>query len=85
MLVTGHTGFKGAWLCAWLLELGAKPAGFAMKPSTEPSLFDTIMLRDRIDHRLGDLRDFPSVCKVTEAVRPDLIIHMAAEAIVSRA
>ncbi len=85
VLVTGHTGVKGAWLCAWLLELGAKPAGFAMKPSTEPSLFDTIMLGDRIDHRLGDLRDFPSVCKVTEAVRPDLIIHMAAEAIVRRA
>ncbi len=85
VLVTGHTGFKGAWLCAWLLELGAKPAGFALEPSTEPSLFDTIMLGDRIDHRLGDLRDIPSVCKVTEAVRPDLIIHMAAEAIVRRA
>ncbi len=85
VLVTGHTGFKGAWLCAWLLELGAKPAGFALEPSTEPSLFDTIMLGDRIDHRLGDLRDIPSVRKVTEAVRPDLIIHMAAEAIVRRA
>ncbi|MCH8006170.1 MAG: CDP-glucose 4,6-dehydratase [Planctomycetes bacterium] len=84
VLVTGHTGFKGAWLCAWLLELDAKPAGFALKPSTEPSLFEAILLGNRINHRLGDLRDIPSVCEVTEAVRPDLIIHMAAEAIVRR-
>jgi len=82
VLVTGHTGFKGAWLCAWLLELGAEPHGLALEPATQPSMFDRIALAGRMDHRIGDVRDFERVRSRVDEVRPDVIVHMAAQAIV---
>ena len=57
VLVTGHTGFKGAWLCTWLLELGADVWGFALPPQTDPSLFAQAELAGRMRHVEGDVRD----------------------------
>ncbi|HZQ48659.1 MAG TPA: CDP-glucose 4,6-dehydratase, partial [Verrucomicrobiae bacterium] len=56
VLVTGHTGFKGAWLTEWLLLLGAKVHGFALDPPTEPSLFEQLGLAKRIEHQIADIR-----------------------------
>ena len=53
VLVTGHTGFKGAWLCEWLLGLGAEVAGFSLEPPTTPSLFDQLGLSSRMNHQIG--------------------------------
>src|SRR5271154_4599117 len=57
VLVTGHTGFKGAWLCEWLLDLGAEICGIALPPNTEPSLFEQLGLESRVQHHIQDIRD----------------------------
>lgn len=80
--VTGHTGFKGAWLSAWLLEQGAIVSGFALEPPTEPSLFDAIGLRRRMTHVHGDVRDREAVASDCAAADPDVVFHLAAQAIV---
>jgi CDP-glucose 4,6-dehydratase len=82
VLVTGHTGFKGAWLTEWLLMMGAKVTGFALPPATEPALFDQLGLAGRCDHRIGDIRDRVLVRKVIHEVRPDLVFHLAAQPLV---
>jgi len=83
VLVTGHTGFKGSWLVSWLLDLGADVVGFSDGIPTSPSLFDLAGLADRIDHRVGDVRDREAFSAVVTDVRPDLVFHLAAQAIVS--
>ena len=58
VFVTGHTGFKGSWLCEWLLSLGAEVYGYALEPPTEPALFDQLRLAGRLaSHVIGDVRD----------------------------
>ena len=57
VFVTGHTGFKGSWLCEWLLGLGAEVTGFSLPPPTQPALFDQLGLAARLRHQLGDIRD----------------------------
>ena len=84
VLVTGHTGFKGAWLCEWLLEMGAEVFGFALEPAAG-SLFDTLGLVSQVHHDVGDVRDLDSLSATLVRVRPDLVIHMAAQALVRRA
>lgn len=84
VLVTGHTGFKGAWLCEWLLALGADVTGFALPPSTTPALFDQLGLAGRMGHTLGDVRDLAAVQRVVQEVRPELVFHLAAQALVRR-
>jgi CDP-glucose 4,6-dehydratase len=84
VFVTGHTGFKGSWLCAWLLEMGAEPIGYALDPPTDPSLFETIGLAGRMEHHVADVRDAAAVAAAVEAARADLIVHMAAQALVRR-
>ena len=83
VLVTGHTGFKGAWLCEWLLALGAEVHGFALEPPTTPALFTQLALSSRLaaDER-GDVRDRAAVARCVERVRPDFIFHLAAQPIV---
>jgi len=84
VLVTGHTGFKGTWLTAWLLRLGAKVAGLSVGIPTTPSLFETLEHGKRIDHRIADIRDLESVREIVGEFRPDFIFHLAAQSIVSR-
>lgn len=82
VLVTGHTGFKGGWLCLWLKRLGAEVTGIALPPPPGPSLFDALGLADLIDHRIGDIRSQESFDRAVEGVDADLVIHMAAQALV---
>jgi CDP-glucose 4,6-dehydratase len=82
VLVTGHTGFKGPWLCEWLLMLGADMWGYALKPPTNPALFDQISLSERINHFTGDVRDKDSLRRVMEDCDPDFIFHLAAQSLV---
>lgn len=82
VLLTGHTGFKGSWMSLWLLELGANVSGYALKPSTTPSLFDEAKLSSRMNSRIGDIRDLESTQKMAKELKPDIIIHMAAQPLV---
>ena len=85
VLVTGHTGFKGSWLCEWLLTLGAEVSGIALDPPTSPSLFHQLGLADRLanDHRL-DIRDGDAVTRAVQSLRPDFVFHLAAQPLVRR-
>ncbi len=83
VLVTGHTGFKGSWLCEWLLSLGAEVHGLALPPPTKPSLFNQIKLAKRIQsHIIGDIRDLATVKGVMCRVKPDFVFHLAAQPLV---
>ena len=83
VLVTGHTGFKGSWLCEWLLLLGAEVHGFALKPPTTPALFDQLKLARRIkSHTIGDIRDLAAIKRCIRRVKPDIIFHLAAQPLV---
>jgi len=83
VLITGHTGFKGSWLCSVLLELGAKVTGFSLAPTTE-SLFDKLNLKDRVKHFIGDIRNFELVSTVVEQSKPDIVFHLAAQSLISK-
>ncbi len=82
VLVTGHTGFKGSWLCEWLLSLGAEITGFALPPATRPALFDQLDLASRIRHMIGDIRDPDAVKNVVLQTQPDFVFHLAAQPLV---
>ena len=82
VLVTGHTGFKGAWLCEWLLKLGADVSGLALCPPTEPALFDQLGLAGRVRHQLGDIRDPLVVQQTMRELQPDYVFHLAAQSLV---
>ena len=80
--LSGHTGFKGAWLAQWLLELGADVHGFALEPATEPALFDQLGLAKRLHHQIADIRDPAAVQKSIGKVQPDFVFHLAAQPLV---
>ena len=80
--LSGHTGFKGSWLAAWLLQLGAKVHGFALEPPTTPNLFDQLTLAGRLEHELADIRDPAAVSKSIRAAAPDFVFHLAAQPLV---
>ena len=83
VLVTGHTGFKGSWLCEWLLALGAEVHGLALPPPTKPSLFNQLRLAKRIkSHVIGDIRDLSTVKGAMRRVKPDFVFHLAAQPLV---
>ncbi len=82
VLVTGHTGFKGAWLCEWLLMLGARVVGIALPPNTQPALFDQLGLADRLEHHLLDIRDRDALAQRLLATAPDYVFHLAAQPLV---
>lgn len=82
VLVTGHTGFKGTWMCQLLLMLGAEVTGYALQPPTEPSLFDMCHLAERMHSVIGDVRDLEHLKKVFEETQPEIVIHMAAQPLV---
>ncbi len=82
VLVTGHTGFKGSWMCRVLLSLGANVTGYSLPSPTDPSLFELCGLNDEMNSVIGDIRDLNSLRKCVDASEPDVIIHMAAQPIV---
>ena len=82
ILVTGHTGFKGSWLCIWLKELGANIIGYALESYTERDNFVVSGLEDRITNITGDIRDFQKLSKVVEEYQPEFVFHLAAQPIV---
>lgn len=82
VLVTGHTGFKGAWMCRALLDAGAEVAGYALKPPTQPNLFGILGLSKQMNSIIGDIRDLDGLMAVFEKVQPEIVIHMAAQPLV---
>lgn len=82
VFVTGHTGFKGSWLCEWLLSLGAVVAGYALDPPTDPALFVGLGLGDRLAHRVADVRDREFLAAAVAGFRPEVVFHLAAQPLV---
>ena len=82
VFLTGHTGFKGAWLAEWLLALGADVTGYALAPNTTPALFEQLGLAKRLKHIEADVRDLAKLRSAVDAARPDFIFHLAAQPLV---
>ena len=82
VFLTGHTGFKGGWTALLLRSLGAEVCGLSLPPQNGNALFNVSRLRDDVAHRLGDIRDMATMRAALEAARPDIVIHMAAQALV---
>lgn len=82
VLVTGHTGFKGSWLCQWLLKLGAEVQGYALAPPTSPSLFDQLGLSSQLVDRRADIRDRNELIAVIREFDPEIVFHLAAQPLV---
>ena len=85
MLVTGHTGFIGGWLCARLYELGAEIAGFALAPLDGPSFYELTGLAARLHGRIGDIRSPAELAAAFTGTRPQIVLHLAAQAFVGAA
>ena len=83
VLITGHTGFKGTWLTAWLLKLGANVVGISKDIPTNPSMFEELNLEKQIKHYVEDIRNLDSIQKIISDEKPDFLFHLAAQPIVS--
>ena len=83
-MVTGHTGFKGSWLCAWLLSLDAEVAGYSLDVPTQPANFEALELARRMGHIQGDVRDKNSLQKVLDKFQPEIVFHLAAQSLVRK-
>jgi CDP-glucose 4,6-dehydratase len=84
VFVTGHTGFKGGWLCLWLGRLGADVAGFALAPDTDPHFFGAARVAGSMRSTLGDIRDAAALERAMRAHDPQVVFHLAAQALVLR-
>lgn len=84
VFVTGHTGFTGGWLTAWLSALGARTTGLALAPATEPALFEAAGIGERCASQIGDIRDVERVRAAMAAAQPQIVFHLAAQPLVSR-
>lgn len=82
VLVTGHTGFKGTWLCTILVNAGAKVTGYSMEPNTEPDLFSISGIKEKMNSVIGDIRDLDALNSVFDEVQPEIVLHLAAQPIV---
>jgi CDP-glucose 4,6-dehydratase len=82
VLVTGHTGFKGSWLCIWLKELGVNITGYALEPYTDDDNFVTTDLKNKVTSQIGDIRDYDCLKRVFDDCRPELVFHLAAQPLV---
>ncbi|MCU1591873.1 MAG: CDP-glucose 4,6-dehydratase [Frankiales bacterium] len=82
VLVTGHTGFKGSWLCLWLVALGADVTGFSIGVPTTPSLYALTDLAASVRDLRGDVGDADAVLKAVQEARPDVVLHLAAQSLV---
>ena len=84
VLITGHTGFKGSWLAYWLVLLGAKVTGLSSNIPTKPSHFESIKLRNKINHKSIDIRNLKTLKNFFKKYQPDYVFHLAAQAIVRK-
>lgn len=82
VLITGHTGFKGSWMCKLLTDIGANVTGYALEPPTNPSLFGLSGLSEQMNSVVGDIRDLKRLKELFDEVQPEIVIHMAAQPIV---
>jgi len=82
VFVTGHTGFKGGWLTLWLKELGAAVSGYALPPATDPNIFTAVRLADAVTGRFADIRDRDVLAQAIDAADPEIVFHLAAQALV---
>lgn len=82
VFVTGHTGFKGSWLCRMLVNAGAQVTGYALDPPTDPNLFSLAGLAGRMHSVIGDIRDYAALKAAFDAARPQIVLHLAAQPIV---
>ena len=82
VFVTGHTGFKGAWLCKMLVNAGAKVTGYSLNPPTNPSLFEIADIEKDICSVIGDIRDYDTLKKAFDKSQPEIVLHLAAQPIV---
>lgn len=82
VFLTGHTGFKGSWLALWLQQLGAEVSGYALAPSTNPSLFEIAHVANGMTSVIGDIRDKDRLTQAMRAARPNIVLHLAAQPIV---
>lgn len=82
VLITGHTGFKGSWLTTWLLQMGAKVAGYSIGIPSNPSHFEDLDIESKIEHHIGDIRDYNKLFNVCKTFEPEFIFHLAAQPLV---
>jgi CDP-glucose 4,6-dehydratase len=82
VFLTGHTGFKGSWLCLWLNRLGAEVTGYALEPPTKPSLFELARVDELVTSIIADVRDLDRLKSEMVKASPDIVIHMAAQPLV---
>lgn len=84
VLITGHTGFKGSWLCLLLDSFGARVAGYALEPPTQPNLYELACVDELVDSKRGDIRELETLASRICAFAPEVVFHMAAQSIVLR-
>ncbi|OIQ25089.1 CDP-glucose 4,6-dehydratase [uncultured Vibrio sp.] len=84
VLVTGHTGFTGGWVCLWLSQIGADIYGYSLKPETSPNIFEAVNLSSIMNSEFGDICDYEKLKACVERVQPDIILHLAAQPLVRR-
>ena len=82
VFVTGHTGFKGSWLCKMLVNAGAEVTGFSLNPPTNPSLFEIAGIAHDVHSVIGDIRDYKALKAAFDAAQPEIVLHLAAQPIV---
>ena len=82
VFVTGHTGFKGSWLCKILADAGAVVTGYSLEPPTQPSLFQTAGINQDVESVIGDIRDYKGLKSAFDAAQPEIVIHLAAQPVV---
>lgn len=82
VFITGHTGFKGSWMCRMLSEMGAKVSGYSLEPPTNPSLFCEAGIDKDVKSFIGDIRDYDNLKRAFNEAKPEIVIHMAAQPIV---
>ena len=82
VLITGHTGFKGSWLSLWLEKLGAELYGYSLRPPSDPNMFDLAQVGKGVKSFINDIRDYDSLAAAVKDCRPEVVFHLAAQALV---
>ena len=84
ILLTGHTGFKGGWMAAWLSNMGAKVTGYGLEPSTSPSFFELCGMGSHVESVIGDIRNSELLARTFVQSKPEIVLHLAAQPLVRR-